>query len=151
MKTKGFTLIEALIVIGIITILINIAVPYVRKYYEIYKYNDYVSQVEYALRWSKLEAMSRSRNIGICVENNGVSIYDIGRNRSGFCSRTILRRVRVESGDAFVQISGTSGMGFDPRGLAILGGNVQVRNTKTNQCVKFTIQNLRGQIGRGSC
>lgn len=149
MKPKGFTLIEMLIAVAILSILIMVAVPNISKYYRIYKYNEYVSEVEYALKWTKVEAMARGTNLGICVENNGVTIYDIGPNRSGFCTGTPLRR--VESQDSFVQITGTSGMGFDPRGLGIMGGNVQIRDTNTGRCTKFTIQSLRGSIGRESC
>lgn len=149
MKPKGFTLIELLIVIGILTILISVAVPQIMKYYRIYKYNEYVSQVEYTLKWAKVEAMARGVNLGICVENNSITVYDIGSNRSGYCTGTPLRR--VESKDSFVQITGTSGMGFDPRGLAIMGGNVQVKNTNTGRCTKFIIQTLRGYIRREAC
>ncbi|MEM4368313.1 MAG: GspH/FimT family pseudopilin [Candidatus Anstonellales archaeon] len=155
MKPKGFTLIELLIAIGILTILISVAVPQIMKYYRIYKYNEYVSQVEYTLKWAKVEAMARGVNLGICVENNSITVYDIGSNRSGYCSGKELRRVRVESRDSFVQITGTSGIGFDPRGLAIMGGNVQVsiqvKDTSTGRCTKFVIQTLRGYIRRESC
>ncbi|MCX7738181.1 MAG: GspH/FimT family pseudopilin [Hydrogenothermaceae bacterium] len=151
MKIKGFTLIEVLVVTAIVAILIKIAIPHIRSYYQMYKYNSYVGQVEYVLKWSRLEAMSRSKNMGICVENNGVSVYDMGYSRSGFCSGTLVRRVDVDSGDNFVQISGTSGMGFDPRGLAIMGGNIQIRNGIRNECVRFNIQTLRGSVRRENC
>lgn len=149
MNLRGFTIIEMLIAIGTLTILVVVAVPSMVKQYRVYKYNDYVSQVEYTLKWAKVEAMARGVNLGICVENNGVTVYNIGSSRSGFCAGTVLRR--VESKDSFVQITGTSGMGFDPRGLAIMGGNVQVKDTTTGRCVKFVIQSLRGYIGIEQC
>lgn len=149
MNSKGFTIIEMLIGIGILTILVVVAVPSIVNQYRTYKYNEYVSQVEYTIKWAKVEAMARGVNLGICVENNRVTVYNIGSSRSGFCTGTPLRR--VESKDSFVQITGTSGMGFDPRGLAIMGGNIQVRNTITRRCTRFLIQTLRGYIGRESC
>lgn len=148
MNSKGFTLIEMLIAIGILSILAVVAVPSILKQYRTYKYNEYVAQVEYTIKWAKVEAMTRSTNIGICVENNGVTVYDIGSNRSGFCTGTPLRR--VESKDSFVQITGAS-VGFDSRGLGIMNGSVQVRDSNTGRCVKFTIQVLRGYIGREPC
>lgn len=132
---KGFTLIEVCIVIVVIIVVAAIAVPSFKTYYRIHKFKDYSYSMENMIKGSKVIAMERSVNIGVCVDSTAktVRIVDMGVSRSEICTGTTLNTLKIE--DDFVTLSstetskdkGTYGLAFDPRGFSIyLGGNVCV-------------------------
>ncbi|MEM4675799.1 MAG: prepilin-type N-terminal cleavage/methylation domain-containing protein [Nitrososphaerota archaeon] len=147
--SRGLTLLEVLIVVLLISILAGVAIPYITRYYRAYRYNEYVLQVESILKWARLIAMERGINVGICVQNNTLTLHNMGTRRSGICSGDVIRRVEVK--DNFVSLSASGGgSAFDPRGLAIFSSTIRVQGVD-GQCACYTMQPLRGLVRRGVC
>ncbi len=147
---RGLTLLEVLIVILIISILASIAIPAFGRYYRVYKYNEYVLQVESTLKWARLIAMERGINVGICVQNNTLTLHNMGTRRSGICFGDVIRRIEIR--DNFVSLSASGGgSAFDPRGFAIFSSTIRIVRNDTQECACYTLQPLRGFVRRGVC
>jgi len=149
----GFTLVELVIVIGLVVILMAIAFPSFRVYYKNYKFNDYAYSMEHLIKGSKLTAMERSINVGLCV-NSGtqtLTIINMGESRSNTCTGATLNTFQID--DSFVSLSG-SGSAFDPRGFAIFNGNVCVSKNTNERHYKVVISRfgaIRIEKGAGGC
>ncbi|WPM32987.1 type II secretion system protein [Hydrogenobacter sp. T-2] len=150
MKAKGFSIVELLVVILIFSILASVSIPHITRYYRAYKYNEQVLQVESTLKWAKLIAMERGINTIICVDNDGIKVYNGGLNRTLNCEGQLIRTILREN---FVTIQGIgTPVGFDPRGLAIGNGTIRVsRNDGVNACVQYRVRDMSGYIQREAC
>lgn len=146
---KGLTLIELLFVIVIIAILAGISIPQLIKYYRDYRFWDYASQTEYLVKQAKIYAMERTTNIAVCVRNSTtLTIENVGTSRNAtlacnatstctgnvFVTPCIIRSMNIS--ENYITLNG-SGASFDPRGLAILNGNVTV--SYANKTVTISI------------
>ncbi|MCX8125445.1 MAG: prepilin-type N-terminal cleavage/methylation domain-containing protein, partial [Spirochaetes bacterium] len=122
-QNKGFSFVELMVVIALITILSAVAIPSITKFYRTYKYIEYTSSMENLVRWAKMTAIERSINVGLCVDttNKRLRVVNMGTNRTGICTGTDLNTLNIEHD--FVSIAG-SGSAFDPRGFAIFTGDV---------------------------
>ncbi|PKN83653.1 MAG: hypothetical protein CVU51_11965 [Deltaproteobacteria bacterium HGW-Deltaproteobacteria-1] len=148
---KGFSIIELLIVIGIIAILASIAVPSLNAYYRNYKYREYAYSMESLIRWSRLTAMERTANIGLCVNsvNKTLSIVNMGTSRADTCTGDTLNNFQIE--DDFVSLKG-SGAAFDPRSFAIFTGNVCLTgDARFYKVVISRFGAIRIERGMGGC
>jgi len=152
---KGFTLIEFLIVIGIIVVLSTFAIPAWDRFMEINRFNSDIMAVEYTINRAKITAMSKTTNVGICVDSNDtrILIYDVGFPRGeNPCSGTLLFAT-VPRG-VNTRISSTGSVIFDPRGFDILlGGTVCIYNTELNTFYRIIISRgaQRVEKGEGQC
>jgi len=150
---KGFTLIEFLIVIGIIVILSTFAIPAWDRFMEINRFNGDIMAVEYTINRAKLTAMSKTTNVGVCVGNNTILIYDVGFPRgSNPCIGNLLF-ASVPRG-VNTRISSTGSVIFDPRGFDILlGGTICIYNTELNTYYRIIISRgaQRVEKGEGRC
>jgi len=155
---KGFSLLEIIIVIALIVIVIAIAFPSFSAFYRTYKFNEYAYSMESLVKASKLTAMERSVNVGVCVDSAAktISIVNMDTSRSHICSGIVLNTLRIE--DNFVSLSasgtleGSEGFSFDPRGFAIYTGHVCVSNSvKYYKVVVSEFGATRIQKGSGGC
>lgn len=150
---KGFSLLEICIVIAMIAIVVAIAAPSLSAYYRIYKFKEYAYSIESLVKASKLTAMERSVNVGVCVDSAAKTISIVNmkdsRSKSQICSDTVLNTLRIE--DSFVSLSG-SAVAFDPRGFAIFIGNVCVSNdAKYYKVIISRFGAIRIDKGSGGC
>ncbi len=150
LKNRGFSFVELMVVIALISILSAIAVPQINKMYRTYKYIEYTSSMENLVRWAKITAMERSINVGLCVANNKtLRIVNMETRRSNICNGQDLNRLNIN--DAFVSLSG-SGAAFDPRGFDIFNGNVCLTNGDSYYKVVISrFGAIRIQKGSGGC
>lgn len=147
----GFSLIELLIVMGIVAMLAAVAAPSLSTYYRNYKYRQYAYSMESLVRWSRLTAMEKTANIGLCVNSadKTLSVVNMGVRRSDICSGDVLSRLQVE--DDFVSLYG-SGAAFDPRSFAIFIGNVCITSgAKFHKVVISRFGAIRIESGAGGC
>lgn len=154
-RKEGFTLVEIMLVISILAIIVAVVIPSLLKFYQTYKFNNYVASVGSLMKRGRLLAMESGNNTAICWDGSTrtLKLVDAGTDRSSFCSGRVVETISIE--DTFVEVTFRSGffdgLGFDPRGLAINSGSIQLRNNTTGTCMKYTIQDLRGAIMKGGC
>ncbi|PMP66617.1 MAG: hypothetical protein C0190_05280 [Thermodesulfobacterium geofontis] len=150
---KGFTLIEFLIVIAIIVILSTFAIPAWNRFMEINRFNSDIMAVEYTINRAKLTAMSKTTNVGVCVKDNKLFIYDVGFERGATsCEGNLLFEVKLQGRNT--QIKNSGDIIFDPRGLSIsVGGNICVENSELNRYYILCISRgaIRANKGEGVC
>ncbi|MGC8984288.1 MAG: pilus assembly FimT family protein [Thermosulfidibacteraceae bacterium] len=151
---KGFTLIELVVILGIVAIVILISVPRFARIYRSYKFDHYASSVEAFMKRAKMLAMESGNNTAICLDGRTLLIKNAGTSRSSFCSGTSIIDT-LPFMDSFISVEINKGffdgLAFDPRGLAINSGSVVIRNNIEGTCVKFTTQSLRGVVRREGC
>ena len=161
--SRGFTLVEMLIVLLIATLILAIAINNFPKQRRIYTYQQYISELETAVRMAKLKAVERSVNVSVCpdLNNNSIVVYDNGLDRSALCNsnsnsnnsaRNIIYTINIDNSVATL---GGSGFSFDPRGLGIIGGNICIQSADGSMYYKISVQSLSGRIniekGSGGC
>jgi type IV fimbrial biogenesis protein FimT len=154
--SRGFTLVEMLIVLLIATLILAIAINNFPKQRKIYTYQQYISELETAVRMAKLRAVERSINVSVCPVNNSVVVYDKGSDRSSPCdgNGNIIYTINIDNSIATVG-SNSVGFSFDPRGLGIIGGNICIQSADGSMYYKISVQSLSGRIniekGSGGC
>lgn len=152
-QNKGFSFIELMVVIALITIISAVAIPSITKFYRTYKYIEYTSSMENLVRWAKMTAIERSINVGLCVDttNKTLSIINMGINRTGTCTGTVLNTFRIEHD--FVSIGGVEA-GFDPRGFSLFDDDRNVCLTNGASYYKSVISRfgaIKIEKGSGVC
>lgn len=150
-EKKGITTIELVSVVSIIAILAAAGIFNLAGYIKQYKYDNYVTKMEYLVKYSKMLSMERTTNIGVCVSGSTVALYDMGTSRSAaVCSGTAVPQQSLAVPESYISLSG-SGASFDPRGMAIQTGYVCLayNNGYTRLCISST--GVRRDSGSGAC
>jgi Tfp pilus assembly protein FimT len=143
-----------LIVILIATLILAVAINSFPKQREIYTYQQYISELETAVRMAKLKAVERSVNVSVCPVNNSIVVYDKWSDRSYPCNGNgnIIYTINID--DSITTVKG-SGFSFDPRGLGIMGGNICIQSADGSMHYRISVQPLSGRIniqkGSGGC
>ncbi len=146
---NGFSLVELLVVIGLIAILASAAIPPITKYFRTYKYIEYATSMENLVRWARLTAIERTVNVGLCIQGNTLQIINMGANRTNICSGSVINSLQITHN--FVSLSG-AGAAFDPKGFAIFDGNVCVTNNSEFYRVRISrFGAIRTEKGTGGC
>jgi type IV fimbrial biogenesis protein FimT len=152
--SRAFSLIEMLIVILIATLILAVAINNFPGQQKIYTYQQYISELETAVRMAKLKAVERSVNVSVCPVNNSIVIYNKGSDRANPCdgNGNIIYTINI---DNFIATVKGSGFSFDPRGLGIIGGNICIQSADGSMHYKILVQSLSGRIniekGGGGC
>jgi Tfp pilus assembly protein FimT len=143
-----------LIVILIATLILAVAINNFPEQQKIYTYQQYISELETAVRMAKLKAVERSVNVSVCPVNNSIVIYNKGSDRANPCdgNGNIIYTINI---DNFIATVKGSGFSFDPRGLGIIGGNICIQSADGSMHYKILVQSLSGRIniekGGGGC
>jgi type IV fimbrial biogenesis protein FimT len=134
-----------LIVLLIVTLILAVAINNFPKQQKIYTYQQYISELEAAVRMAKLKAVERSVNVSVCLVNNSIVVYDKGSDRTNPCdgNGNIIYTINIDSSVATVKGSNFS---FDPRGLGIIGGNICIQSVDGSMYYKISVQALSGRI-----
>jgi prepilin-type N-terminal cleavage/methylation domain-containing protein len=152
--SRAFTLIEMLIVLLIATLVLAIAVNSFPKQKKIYTYQQYISELESAVRMAKLKAIEKGINVSVCPVNNSIVVYDKGVDRANPCNNAG-NKIYSISFDSSVAVVRGNGFSFDPRGIGIVGGNVCVQSADGKMYYRISVQSLSGNIniqkGTGGC
>ena len=157
LSSNGFTLLELILVIAILSIVLSIAIPNAFKYKSIYTFQEYKADLETTVKWAKLKAMENSTNIAVCSNQtlNSITVYNKGTNRDYPCdgNGTLIDTINLDKNIAVVQNGGFS---FDPRGLGIVGGTICFQSAQSPRSYfAVSVQNSSGYVnvlsGSGNC
>lgn len=153
-KSKGFTLIELTIVIGIISILSMIVTPLISKTIPNYRLKGTAKDIFSNMQKAKLEAIRQNANViityttGTYTKAGGVGSYSVfvdngdgggtADNDTRDGSETILfSGTMPKDVSLFTTTFAADSTGFNGQGLPISWGSVQVRNT--NRWYRITV------------
>jgi type IV fimbrial biogenesis protein FimT len=147
-KSRGFTLIEAMVVIVIIGIVTAIAIPSMRTFFAGSRLNSYADLIKNSVKSAKNEAMRRSANVIICSVDdvgttvcgdnsdwaNGVIVHFGGSLVATGSGATIIQMETVENG---INVSASfSQLSFNSQGIMAAGVTMTVN---PNDCVRDSI------------
>lgn len=155
--SRGFSIIELMIVIIVLGVLGVMGVPVYRNMISDTKVYQYGSGMEHIVKYAKIFAMEKTRNVGICVTSNQVTLYDLGTTRdTTVCSGTQITYVHIANQDVSrysLGFQGTS-VSVDPRDIVIypgLGGSVCLTNQRKYHKVSVSRVGMRTSTGSGGC
>jgi len=127
LKENGFTMIELMIVVGIIGIASVIAVPAVSEWLARYQLKQAMSEIAGDLNLAKLVAMNRNRQATVTIQPSGtlIEVSGISGGQQIFPTRTLMPRVTALPG-------GTATVNFSSMGLstATAPQTIQLQNEK---------------------
>ncbi|MFZ3156393.1 MAG: GspH/FimT family pseudopilin [Smithella sp.] len=140
-STKGFSLIEILIVIAIMAILLSIAAPNFNAWRQNRNLNEAVGALMGDLNFARQSAITQNVNYKVTFNNTANTYtvqggtYNATKNLSNFGSGTFI----------YSQNFNSSTVTFQPRGtLSGIGGTVSLKNSR-NSCINIVV-NTMGRV-----
>lgn len=154
MKKRGFSLVEIVVVLGILAIMMYIfAEPALRWYYQYELYKE-AQRLNYALNYAKNYAISNSVYTSLCISNNSIQIYNNGLYLNNPCAGTLIQNYTLPNYESYISYTQSqNAISFDARGLSSQNGNVCVYASNINMyymmCVSYA--GIRETSGTGYC
>ncbi|MBC7475299.1 MAG: prepilin-type N-terminal cleavage/methylation domain-containing protein [Candidatus Sericytochromatia bacterium] len=153
-KNNGFTIIELMVSILIISILIYAASSISSNLYADYIFKDFATRVEYQAKYAKIRAIQNSQYTGVCVNTTTkmITLRQMGANSSTPCdtSKPLLKTIDLST-TRNMNIGTSTNYIFDGRGLASTEGSVCIDNNKQYVKLLVGMTNFRTQKGDGVC
>jgi len=161
-KNSGFTLLEVMVVVGIISVVIGIAVPNIISWLPKYRLKSAARDIISFMQEVKLEAIKTNTTLEIIFDNSGTpgfyyldldgnGTHDPGEQRINLSS--YLSGVSFGSGSAVndwkkptpdpitssVNFSGSVKLRFSGRGMSNTPGTVFINNKDNDICYAITV------------
>ena len=150
---KGFSILELLIILGIIAIMLTLTLPAFKKLYEVNRFKNQAALVEYLISKAKILAMSKTSNIGVCIKDNAILLNNLGYEFSNDpCHGTPLFKYSFQN--TYTKVFSKGNIIFDPRGLSILStGEICLYDSFLNKYYKFIVEKSAFSVeeGVGKC
>lgn len=126
-REAGFTMVELMIVVGIIGIASIIAVPAINEWLARYQLKQAMSEIAGDLNLAKLVAMNRNRQASVTIQLSGtlIEVSGVSSGQQIFPTRTLMPRVTTLPG-------GAATVNFSSMGLSTAAApqTIQVQNEK---------------------
>ena len=154
-RNAGFTLIELMVVIGILSIMSSIAIPNIISWLPDYRLRSATREIVSCLQDAKLRGVKENLRAVVIFDQTNESYtafvdnVPVGGNWALDATETIIRQGTMPAGVDIQSVSATSTtsytFGFNKRGLSDAGANrLQLINNKSNY--SRIIVNLPGRI-----
>ena len=135
-KQSGFTLIELIIIIAIMSILAGIAIPNFLSYMPKHRLNGAVRQVMGDLMWARMQAVKENNRFRVFfLDDHQYKILDDDNNNNSEDSGELTNIKNIQREYSDVIFSATANPIFYPRGNA-WGSTVTLTNSVGSKYVK---------------
>ncbi len=128
---RGYTIMEALIVVGLVALLVAVFVPTLYRMYQNYRAQTAVERITMNLRFARLAAIKKRFNYRVVVDESA-DTYEIQMNplKDGTTWVTY-NQADTSMPDSGLDIlsGGVTQITFNPRGAANTSGTIRVKST----------------------
>lgn len=120
-RLHGFTLVEMLVTIAVLTVLLAVAVPSFDGIRVSSRLSNYATALVAASQTARSEAIKRNVSVTLCVSTNGSTCATDGAWEGGWIvlagATVLLQQPAAASGYLLREAGGASALTFDPTGV----------------------------------
>ena len=154
--SRGFTLVELMVIVAVIGIIAVVAVPGMRALINASRLNGAASELTAALQLARSEAVRRNARVTVCGSSDGAACASattwaqfLVRQPNGTVDDPAVIRSFAPSGS--LQISGPSaGIVFRPSGLIDSEQKLGVSMSGNDRCISVKISGVVS-VAKGAC